>query len=159
MGVARSGGMGRADAAQEEIGFMFNETATDGRGPDTSEALFPTRYIGPAQQAPMDPNDWPMGVRPRWSTSPGCMELMSLPGQPSSCSSWKTPVAALEPGGYQVGPGTQLPPGTGTVPITPTPAIGGGFDLSGIFSGTILGLPSWLVLAAAAWFLFFRKGR
>lgn len=66
--------------------------------------------------------------------------------------------SGVEPGGFQVGPSTQVQqPAPG--PASTSPALTPGFDLSGLISGTIMGLPSWLVIGAAVWFLFFRKHR
>lgn len=33
------------------------------------------------------------------------------------------------------------------------------FDIAGFLQGSTFGLPTWLVVGAAAWFFFFRKGR
>lgn len=40
---------------------------------------------------------------------------------------------------------------------TPVTTVASGFDLSSIMSGTIFGLPSWLVIAGGVWFFFLRK--
>jgi hypothetical protein len=80
------------------------------------------------------------------------------------------------PGGYPGpmpadDPGATIPGGTpgpvsfgndmgtpGTVPAATTSPLGS-FDLSSLFSGNIMGIPTWIILAAAAYFLFFKKGR
>jgi len=49
-------------------------------------------------------------------------------------------------------------PQTQPAPVT-TPSAAGAFDLSSLLSGNIMGIPTWIILAAAAYFLFFKKGR
>lgn len=75
-------------------------------------------------------------------------------------------LVGVEPGGYQVKPGftqEQEPPtGTSaTPPVDPSTttdsAATAGLDFGNLLSGTIFGLPSWIVIGAAVWFLFFRK--
>jgi hypothetical protein len=69
------------------------------------------------------------------------------------------PIGSATGGPYyapQPMPVTPSAPTTGLPVATSTT---GGFDISTLLSGTIFGLPSWIVLGAAAYFLFFRKGR
>lgn len=61
--------------------------------------------------------------------------------------------------GYSGAAGYGGDPTSGAVNPSPSTNPLGGFDLSSIFSGNIMGIPTWIILAAAAYFLFFKKGR
>jgi hypothetical protein len=61
--------------------------------------------------------------------------------------------------GYPVGVSTSTDPAAVPDPAvgaTPAP-VAGAPDLGQLFSGTILGLPTWVVVGVAVYFLFFRK--
>jgi hypothetical protein len=76
------------------------------------------------------------------------------------------PIGSATGGPYYAPPSMPQPvTSTPTTTIDPTTGLPvatsatSGFDISTLLSGTIFGLPSWIVLGAAAYFLFFRKGR
>lgn len=50
-------------------------------------------------------------------------------------------------------------PDPSAVQSSATPAPTSGFDFSSLLSGNIMGIPTWIILAAAAYFMFFKKGR
>jgi hypothetical protein len=114
---------------------------------------------GPAQGAPTDKVSWPeYRLRPRDPMYGGVRCLSLACEQRGYCrpdASGRYPADCIQSTTEEM-PGYGAPP-AGTTP--PPTATGGAFDFGALMSGTTFGLPTWLLIAGVAWFLFFRKGR
>lgn len=157
MGVVDRGGVGRAHAVEEEVNNMpLDDLAELG-----DLGSWPA-FLGPPVQAGdgIDPRRGPLDKGPYDLQNfilPKKHGMYGIPGGrpgPMPADSGAT-IPGGSPGPTPLSFGNDM----GTPVAVSSASASSGFDLSSIFSGTIMGIPTWLILAAAAYFLFFKKGR
>lgn len=107
-------------------------------------------YLGPpiVEQAGGDWSQYKTGWQPIRPVGPDGIMTAANPRDLPAHTEGGTPLGVVENPGFQAPPGGA---GTGSN------AAGSGVDLSGLFAGNIMGIPTWVVVAVAAYFLFFKK--
>jgi hypothetical protein len=146
MGVVGRGSLGRAHATEEEVTIMALEDLGGEMNGQLGEHLGEPAFEGGPVHQDGSTYDLSKFILPKKHGG-----MYGIPGgrpgpmPPDFGNDMATPYPVADVG-------------TVTVPATTTNPLGS-FDLSSLLSGNIMGIPTWIILAAAAYFLFFRKGR